>query len=202
MAERHSFWPPGLRAVAARRSKALSSSAPPCQISPHAPTRPGSACRNDAGMGVVSTPAAPLRTLRVAAAYLVRGVARGGCERVEERGARARAPSRLPSSDEPCWLVAGREVEGPRRASSSRRARSRARGRRQARPASWRLCQAPTCRKTSRSALHVTQGTRLGAARAASPRRHQAHGRRSPPNRQRCRGSGGHSTRHTVVLGA
>ena len=50
MAERHSFWPPGLRAVAARRSKALSSSAPPCQISPHAPTRPGSACRNDAGM--------------------------------------------------------------------------------------------------------------------------------------------------------
>ena len=50
MAERHSFWPPGLRAVAARRSKALSSSAPPCQISPHAPTRPGSTCRNDAGM--------------------------------------------------------------------------------------------------------------------------------------------------------
>ena len=44
------FWPPGLRAVAARRSKALSSSAPPCQISPHAPARPGSACRNDAGM--------------------------------------------------------------------------------------------------------------------------------------------------------
>ena len=41
-------------------------------------------------MGVVSTPAAPLRTLRVAAAYLVRGVARGGCERVEERGARVR----------------------------------------------------------------------------------------------------------------
>ena len=40
-------------------------------------------------MGVVSTPVAPLRTLRVAAAYLVRGVARGGCERVEERGARA-----------------------------------------------------------------------------------------------------------------
>ena len=36
----------------------------------------------------MSTPAAPLRTLRVAAAYLVRGVARGGCERVEERGAR------------------------------------------------------------------------------------------------------------------
>ena len=49
MAERHSFWPPGLRAVAARRSKALNSSAPPCQISPHAPARPGSACRNDAG---------------------------------------------------------------------------------------------------------------------------------------------------------
>ena len=42
-------------------------------------------------MGVVSTPVAPLRTLRVAAAYLVRGVARGGCERVEERGARVRA---------------------------------------------------------------------------------------------------------------
>ena len=42
-------------------------------------------------MGVVSTPAAPLRTLRVAAAYLVRGVARGGCERVEERGVRVRA---------------------------------------------------------------------------------------------------------------
>ena len=41
-------------------------------------------------MGVVSTPAAPLRTLRVAAAYLARGVARGGCERVEERGARVR----------------------------------------------------------------------------------------------------------------
>ena len=41
-------------------------------------------------MAVVSTPAAPLRTLRVAAAYLVRGVARGGCERVEERGARVR----------------------------------------------------------------------------------------------------------------
>ena len=41
-------------------------------------------------MGVVSTPVAPLRTLRVAAAYLVRGVARGGCERVEERGARVR----------------------------------------------------------------------------------------------------------------
>ena len=41
-------------------------------------------------MGVVSTPAAPLRTLRVAAAYLVRGVARGGCERVEERGARGK----------------------------------------------------------------------------------------------------------------
>ena len=41
-------------------------------------------------MGVVSTPAAPLRTLRVAAAYLVRGVARGGCEGVEERGARVR----------------------------------------------------------------------------------------------------------------
>ena len=39
----------------------------------------------------MSTPAAPLRTLRVAAAYLVRGVARGGCERVEERGARVRA---------------------------------------------------------------------------------------------------------------
>ena len=38
----------------------------------------------------MSTPAAPLRTLRVAAAYLVRGVARGGCERVEERGARVR----------------------------------------------------------------------------------------------------------------
>ena len=95
MAERHSFWPPGLRAVAARRSKALSSSAPPCQISPHAPTSPGSACRNDAGMGVVSTPAAPLRTLRVAAAYLVRGVARGGCERVEERGARGAWKSRL-----------------------------------------------------------------------------------------------------------
>ena len=39
----------------------------------------------------MSTPVAPLRTLRVAAAYLVRGVARGGCERVEERGARVRA---------------------------------------------------------------------------------------------------------------
>ena len=46
-------------------------------------------------MGVVSTPAAPLRTLRVAAAYLVRGVARGGCERVEERGARVRARGKV-----------------------------------------------------------------------------------------------------------
>jgi len=26
---------------------------------------------------------------------------------------------RLPSSDEPCWLVAGRELEDPRRASPS-----------------------------------------------------------------------------------
>ena len=62
--------------------------APPCQISPHAPARPGSACRNDAGMrvGVVSTPAAPLRTLRVAAAYLVRG--RGSGRVRESRGAR------------------------------------------------------------------------------------------------------------------
>ena len=50
MAERRRCCAPGLRAVAARRSKALRSSAPPCQISPHAPTRPGSACRNDAGM--------------------------------------------------------------------------------------------------------------------------------------------------------
>ena len=46
-------------------------------------------------MGVVSTPAAPLRTLRVAAAYLVRGVARGGCERVEERGVRVRARGKV-----------------------------------------------------------------------------------------------------------
>ena len=44
---------------------------------------------------MVSTPAAPLRTLRVAAAYLVRGVARGGCERVEERGARVRARGKV-----------------------------------------------------------------------------------------------------------
>ena len=46
-------------------------------------------------MGVVSTPVAPLRTLRVAAAYLVRGVARGGCERVEERGVRVRARGKV-----------------------------------------------------------------------------------------------------------
>ena len=44
---------------------------------------------------MVSTPAAPLRTLRVAAAYLVRGVARGGCERVEERGVRVRARGKV-----------------------------------------------------------------------------------------------------------
>ena len=43
----------------------------------------------------MSTPAAPLRTLRVAAAYLVRGVARGGCERVEERGVRVRARGKV-----------------------------------------------------------------------------------------------------------
>ena len=97
MAERHSFWPPGLRAVAARRSKALSSSAPPCQISPHAPTRPGSACRNDAGMmgGCGEHASGTARTLRVATTYLVRGVARGGCERVEERGARVRAHGKV-----------------------------------------------------------------------------------------------------------
>ena len=46
-------------------------------------------------MGVVSTPVAPLRTLRVAAAYLVRGVARGGCKRVEERGARVHARGKV-----------------------------------------------------------------------------------------------------------
>ena len=44
---------------------------------------------------MVSTPAAPLRTLRVAAAYLVRGVARGGRERVEERGVRVRARGKV-----------------------------------------------------------------------------------------------------------
>ena len=100
----HSFWPPGLRAVAARRQTiegAQFKRAAPCQISPHAPTRPGSACRNDdAGMmggcgEHASSASGTLRTLRVAAAYLVRGVARGGCERVEERGARVRARGKV-----------------------------------------------------------------------------------------------------------
>ena len=94
MAERHSFWPPGLRAVAARRSKALSSSAPPCQISPHAPTRPGSACRNDAGMmggcGEHASGTAAHSQGRSRLSREGRGSG-GGCERVEERGARARA---------------------------------------------------------------------------------------------------------------
>ena len=78
------------------------------------------------------------------------------------------------------------------------RVRPHARGRRQGRRASWRLCQALTCQKTPRSARDVTEAARLGAARAAGRRRHQARGRRAPPNRQGRRGSREHSTRHTV----
>ena len=52
------------------------------------------------------------------------------------------------------------------------RARPHARGRRQGRRASWRLCQARACRKTPRSARHVTEAARLGAARAAGRHRH------------------------------
>ena len=46
-------------------------------------------------MGVVSTPAAPLRTLRVAAAYLVRGVARGAGARESRSAARVRARGKV-----------------------------------------------------------------------------------------------------------
>ena len=74
------------------------------------------------------------------------------------------------------------------------RAHPHARGRRQARRACWRLCQAPACQKTPRSARDVTKAARLGAARAAGRRRHQAHRRRAPPNRQGRRGSREHST--------
>ena len=74
------------------------------------------------------------------------------------------------------------------------RAHPHARGRRQARRACWRLCQAPACQKTPRSARDVTEAARLGAARAAGRRRHQARGRRAPPNRQGRRGSREHST--------
>jgi len=51
-------------------------------------------------------------------------------------------------------------------------------------PASWRFLPALTCQKTPRSARDVTKAARLGAARAAGRRRHQAHGRRAPPSRQ------------------
>ena len=107
---------------------------------------------------------------------------------------------RLPSSDEPCWLVAGRELEDPRGASPSL-ACPPARPRPQARKASF-LASMPalTCQKTPRSARDVTEAARLGAARAAGRRRHQARGRRAPPNRQGRRGSREHSTCHTVGL--
>ena len=74
------------------------------------------------------------------------------------------------------------------------RARPHARGRRQGRRACWRLWQALTCQKTPRSARDVTKAARLGAARAAGRHRHQARGRRAPPNRQGRRGSREHST--------
>ena len=54
---------------------------------------------------------------------------------------------------------------------------------RHGRQASWRLWRALTCQKTPRSARDVTEAARLGAARAAGRRRHQARGRRAPPNR-------------------
>ena len=119
--------------------------------------------------------------------------------------------SRLYRVPRACWAGSRRATShaGSSRAASSKtraerrrawRARPHARGRRQGRRASWRLCQARACRKTPRSARDVTEAARLGAARAAGRRRHQARGRRAPPNRQGRRGSREHSTRHTVFL--
>ena len=113
--------------------------------------------------------------------------------------------SRLYRVPRACWAGSRRATShaGSSRAASSKtraerrrawRARPHARGRRQGRRASWRLCQARTCQKTPRSARHVTEAARLGAARAAGRRRHQARGRRAPPNRQGRRGSREHST--------
>ena len=117
--------------------------------------------------------------------------------------------SRLYRVPRACWAGSRRATShaGSSRAASSKtraerrrawRARPHARGRRQGRRACWRLCQAPACQKTPRSARDVTEAARLGAARAAGRRRHQARGRRAPPNRQGRRDSREHSTCHTV----
>jgi len=77
---------------------------------------------------------------------------------------------RLPSSDEPCWLLAGGELEDARaERRRAMRARPLARGRRRGSQASWRLWQALTCQKAPRSARDVTKVARLGAARSTSP---------------------------------
>jgi len=107
---------------------------------------------------------------------------------------------RLPSSDEPCWLLAGGELEDPSELRPARRARPHARGRRHGRPASWRFLPALTCQKTPRSAREESGAVRLGAARAASRRGHQARGRRAPSHRRGRRGSREPSTHHTVFL--
>ena len=65
------------------------------------------------------------------------------------------------------------------------RAHPHARGRRQARRACWRLCQAPACQKTPRSARDVPRPIRPGAARASGGLPHLARGRRAHSRRQR-----------------
>ena len=82
------------------------------------------------------------------------------------------AGSRRATSHAGSWRAASSKTRPELR--PARRARPHARGRRQGRQASRRLCQALTCQKTPRSARGVTGAVRLGAARAAGLRGHQA----------------------------
>ena len=98
---------------------------------------------------------------------------------------------RLPSSDEPCWLVAGRELEDPRRASPSLACPPA-----RPRPQTWKISFL-----ASLASAHMPKGTsqRARRDRSGTPRRRESS-RSAWAHRQGRRGSREYSNRHTVFL--